>query len=337
MPLKLGQQCTEHIQSQAQKCFGETTKFDQVIGGVKRCSCLHEHKCMHISGSILLLLILTAVLVIFCRDHLKDVIEWVENLEKWQGVLLFIVMFTIVSFPMAWGYIILNVAAGYLYGFFTGLLVVIVSVFVGICFSFEICRLCLRDFVQKRLESENLLAVVRVVEGRKGFRVIALSRLTPLPFGLQNGLFAITNISVTKCLAASCIGLLPTQAMNAYMGSTLRSVEDVISEHSGGYVLLVFQVVITIGLSVYVIRKARKELNKACRESEVEMMLDKGDIVTTIPNYLDLPLQKNTKANGLVNGHIPSSKPGHRRAQSASAIVTIKELHETCNGDVQIA
>jgi uncharacterized membrane protein YdjX (TVP38/TMEM64 family) len=147
---------------------------------------------MHISGSVLLLLVLTAVLVIFCRDHLKDIIEWVQNLEQWQGALLFIVMFTIVSFPMAWGYILLNVAAGYLYGFCMGLLVVVISVFVGVFVSFEVCRLCLRDFVQKRLESENLLAVVRVVEGRKGFRVIALSRLTPLPFGLQNGLFAVS-------------------------------------------------------------------------------------------------------------------------------------------------
>lgn len=341
--MKLGQQCTEHIQSQAQKCFGEPTKFDQVIGGVKRCSCFHEQncKCIHISASLLLLLIVAGVLVIFCRGHIKDIIEWVENLETWQGALLFIVMFTLVSFPMSWGYIVLNVAAGYIYGFFLGLLIVIVSVFIGVFFSFEICRLCLRDFVQKRLESESLLAVVRVVEGRKGFRVIALSRLTPLPFGLQNGLFAITNISVTKCLAASSIGLLPTQAMNTYMGSTLRSVEDVISQHSGGYLILMVQVFITIGLSVYVIRKARKALNKACRASEVEMMLDNGDIITAIPNYLDLPVQKDGKANGHVNGHIPSSKlskPGHRRVQSASAIIYLKELEEACLlSDVQVA
>jgi hypothetical protein len=126
--------------------------------------------------------------------------------------------------------------------------------------------------------------------------------------------------------------------MNTYMGSTLRSVEDVISEHSGNYVILVVQVVITIGLSIYVIRKARKELNKACRESEVEMMLDRREIVTCVPKYLDLPLQKNSKANGIANGHVPNghvTKPGHRRAQSASAIIAIRELHE--NGEVQTA
>lgn len=144
---------------------------------------------------------------------------------------------------------------------------------------------------------------------------------------------------MTKCLSASVFGLLPTQAMNAYMGSTLRSVEDVISEHSGNYLILVVQVVITIGLSIYVIRKARKELNKACRESEVEMMLDRREIVTSIPTYLDLPLQQNMKlngvANGHANGHIGSLKPGHRRAQSASAIIAIRELEE--NGEVQTA
>lgn len=128
--------------------------------------------------------------------------------------------------------------------------------------------------------------------------------------------------------------------MNTYMGSTLRSVEDVISQHSGGYFILMVQVVITIGLSVYVIRKARKELNKACRESEVEMMLDSQDIITTMPNYLDLTLRKEVKANGYTNGHVPSlkhPKQGHKRAQSASAIVYLKELHEACLSDVQIA
>lgn len=129
--------------------------------------------------------------------------------------------------------------------------------------------------------------------------------------------------------------------MNTYMGSTLRSVEDVISQHSGGYLILMVQVFITIGLSVYVIRKARKALNKACRASEVEMMLDNGDIITAIPNYLDLPVQKDGKANGHINGHIPSSKlskPGHRRVQSASAIIYLKELEEACLlSDVQVA
>lgn len=128
--------------------------------------------------------------------------------------------------------------------------------------------------------------------------------------------------------------------MNAYMGSTLRSVEDVISEHSGNYVILVVQVAITIGLSVYVIRKARKELNKACRESEVEMILDHRDVVTNIPKYLDLPLQKDKVGDGVMNGHANGSvsngmKPGHRRAQSASAIIAIRELQE--DNEVQTA
>ena len=124
--------------------------------------------------------------------------------------------------------------------------------------------------------------------------------------------------------------------MNAYMGSTLRSVEDVISEQSGNYVILLIQVIVTFGLTLYVIRKARKELNRACRESEVEMILDKREVVTTsVPSYLDLTVQDNQE-----NGQLPSSKlakPGHRRVQSASAIVAIRELQEACNGDVQIA
>ena len=190
MVFKYGQKCTEQIQSSAQKCLGETTKFDQVVS--KRT----QPRCNQISGTALIFLIIGLIVVILCRRYIKDVLEWLQNLEEWEGILLFVVMFTLVSFPMAWGYILLNVAAGYLYGFVLGFLVVIFSVLCGLFTAFIVCRRYLRDFVRSRLESDSLKAIMRVVEGKRGFKVIALTRLTPIPFGLQNGLFAVSCTAV---------------------------------------------------------------------------------------------------------------------------------------------
>ena len=36
-------------------------------------------------------------------------------------------------------------------------------------------------------------AIIQVVEGEHTFRVIAVTRLTPIPFGIQNGIFAVSS------------------------------------------------------------------------------------------------------------------------------------------------
>lgn len=194
MMFKYGKKCTEQIQCQAEKCLGETTKLDQIIAQKPR------PQCLQISGTALVLLTIGVVVVILCRHYLKDLLEWLQNLPAWAGILLFIVMFTIVSFPMTWGYIVLNFAAGYLYGFTIGLIVVALSATFGVSTAFIVCRRFFRDYVRSKLESDGLKAIIRVVEGRRGFKVITLSRLTPIPFGLQNGLFAVSTYILFQSL-----------------------------------------------------------------------------------------------------------------------------------------
>ena len=172
-----------------QKCFGEKSDVERVLDS--RCPCL-QSKCLHLSGTLLLLVIVAVLLIFFFRRYLKDCLEWLEHTDSWVSGLLFILMFTLVSFPMTWGYIFLNVAAGYLYGFLMGLVTVNVSVLVGVSVSLVVCRKGIRGFVTSKLQSEHLKAIIRVVESRRGFKVLVLTRLTPIPFGLQNGLFAVS-------------------------------------------------------------------------------------------------------------------------------------------------
>ncbi|XP_065676728.1 transmembrane protein 64-like [Hydra vulgaris] len=308
------------INDSGQKCFGERSDVERVLD--TRCNCLRS-KCLHLSGTFILLCISGIVLVFFFRRYINELLEWLQHLDGRVSGLLFVLMFTIVSFPMTWGYILLNVAAGYLYGFFIGLATVTVSVLIGVTTSLIICRLFIRGFLKSKLESEHLKAIIRVVESRRGFKVVFLTRLTPIPFGLQNGLFAITNMDLSKCLLASFAGLLPTQALNAYMGSSLRTIEDVVHHNSpGGYFMFAIQVGISGFLMWYVIRRARYELNKACLASDYEKALD--DL--SVPNKGLLKVTSNVFeskkpfAENFVNGD-KVSKKGHKRAQSASAVL----------------
>ncbi|MEQ2303810.1 Transmembrane protein 64, partial [Ameca splendens] len=196
--------------------------------------------------SALLACILTAVCfssVALVRQYLKDLLLWVESLDSFVGAMLFIIGLIIVSFPCGWGYIVLNVAAGYLYGFVLGMGLVMVGVLIGTFVAHLVCKRLLSDWVLNKVgNSDQLSAVIRVVEGGSGLKIVALARLTPIPFGLQNAVFSITDVSLPNYLVASSVGLLPTQLLNSYLGTTLRTMEDVIAEQSiSGYFVFSLQ------------------------------------------------------------------------------------------------
>ncbi|KAL2766944.1 transmembrane protein 64 isoform 2, partial [Daubentonia madagascariensis] len=144
-------------------------------------------------------LVLVCVLAALCfaslalvRRYLQHLLLWVESLDSLLGVLLFVVGFIVVSFPCGWGYIVLNVAAGYLYGFVLGMGLMVVGVLIGTFIAHVVCKRLLTAWVAARIQnSEKLSAVIRVVEGGSGLKVVALARLTPIPFGLQNAVFSI--------------------------------------------------------------------------------------------------------------------------------------------------
>lgn len=128
------------------------------------------------------------------RQYLRGLMLWAESLDSLAGVLLFTVGFIVVSFPCGWGYILLNVAAGYLYGFVLGMGLMVLGVLIGTFIAHVACKKLLAQWVLARIQgSEKLSAVIRVVEGRSGLKVVALARLTPIPFGLQNAVFSVSG------------------------------------------------------------------------------------------------------------------------------------------------
>lgn len=129
------------------------------------------------------------------RRSLQHLLLWAEGLPPLLSLLLFVLGFVAVSFPCGWGYIVLSVAAGYLYGFVLGMALMAAGVLLGTGIAHVVCRRLLAARVAARVRgSERLSAVIRVVEGAGGLKVVALARLTPIPFGLQNAVFSVSGV-----------------------------------------------------------------------------------------------------------------------------------------------
>lgn len=120
------------------------------------------------------------------------------------------------------------------------------------------------------------------------------------------------------------------------MGSTFRSLEDVVQDQSGGYIILFVQFIISILLMTYVFRRARNELNKTCDEMEPDIEAN-GHVVTAIPDkQFQLSIAKNFERDFDVEAQLQEKgfmdnkmKKGHQRSKSASAVLTaISEINK---------
>jgi hypothetical protein len=104
----------------------------------------------------------------------------------------------------------------------------------------------MKGFVESKLQSEHLKAVMRVVEGTKGWRVLALTRLTPIPFGLQNALFSVSGKhSIVDQLLASSSSFVMYLALPGEMGNVAHKTE---MEYTVDFVFASFQLVLYLVL-----------------------------------------------------------------------------------------
>eukprot|EP00300_Choanocystis_sp_HF-7_P034912 c48000_g1_i1.p1 GENE.c48000_g1_i1~~c48000_g1_i1.p1 ORF type:complete len:276 (+),score=51.61 c48000_g1_i1:130-957(+) len=175
------------------------------------------------------------------RGYLTPYFEWIDTIGIWGNILL-VLSFIPASLPFLMGYTPLTLASGFIYGLWVGSLTSEIGAVVGGCVAFVLTRRYARDRILRMLEAKpQFNAFMRAVD-RHGFVIVALLRCAPIPFGVQNGAFAVSSISFRKYTIATIVGLIPEQIMFTYFGTTLKSLADVMKGEQSmdrvqGYIL----------------------------------------------------------------------------------------------------
>jgi protein maelstrom len=234
--------------------------------------------CVFKSVGIVITCVLVLYLMYLLKDYVHAVLLWAETQPPWAVIFILIALFTLVSLPLAWGYIVINLACGYLFGALYGLLVTVFTATTGILFAHLISRHLLSSYISNLLgRTEYLRALSSLISGPQACKVVILARLTPAPFGIQNAVFSASSLPTHRYLLASVLGLLPTQTCNAYIGSTLRSMEEVLSNSDAvrtGWMILLAQLFISIIVALFIVRKARTELEKMLPSQNCQIVTD---------------------------------------------------------------
>ena len=85
----------------------------------------------------------------YFRGYIHSILRWVESQPDPIVFSILVVLYILVSLPIAWGYIVINAATGYLYGFQMGILVTFISATIGIIFAHYMIKIFLVKHVER--------------------------------------------------------------------------------------------------------------------------------------------------------------------------------------------
>ncbi len=151
----------------------------------------------------------------------------------------------------------MTLLAGGVFGLWKGLAVVVTGANLGALCSFLLARTFLRERVSRWAAANPKFASLDRAVGREGFKMVLLSRLSPVfPFVLLNYLIGLTTVRTSSYVLANLIGMLPGTFLYVYLGATAR---DALTGGSK----LIFQIVgllATIAIVVLITRMARRAM-----------------------------------------------------------------------------
>lgn len=88
-------------------------------------------KCLlPVAFVVLVFLLLTAF-----KSTTKEILIWVETQNLWTTFVIFLVLFTLVSFPFAVGYLVLIISSGYIFSFTKGFAVAMLGANLGVAIA----------------------------------------------------------------------------------------------------------------------------------------------------------------------------------------------------------
>jgi len=195
------------------------------------------------------------------NELMNNLLEWIDQFGIW-GPVLFVFLYAGAAVLFIPGSA-LTLGAGALFGVVKGSILVSLASTLGASLAFLIGRYVARDWVAKKIEDNPKFKAVDEAVGREGWKIVALTRLSPLfPFTFLNYAYGLTKVKFSHYVLASWIGMMPGTVMYVYLGSLARL--GVQAEEASGaqLALRIVGLVATIGVTITITKIARKALQE---------------------------------------------------------------------------
>lgn len=144
--------------------------------------------------AIIIALFIGICVIFLCKIYIKFVLLWLEHQDPIVISITISFLFILVSLPISIGYIVLVVAEGYLFGIIRGIVWTIIGANLGLFVAHMLLKAVgHHKSLFRYTQNDTAQAIMRVIAGPLCFKIVFCSRLTPIPFGLQNTIFAVST------------------------------------------------------------------------------------------------------------------------------------------------
>jgi uncharacterized membrane protein YdjX (TVP38/TMEM64 family) len=158
---------------------------------------------------------------------LEQLVQFLERLQQsiqdmhGLGILAFAGIFVVaqmILIPVA----PIGLAFGLFFGFTYGSLGLMLGCTVGASINFLISRHLARAAVTRWLGANEKFRMIDSAVAREGWKIVALLRFVPIPFGVANYCYGLTPVRFWPYLAATCAAIIPANSLFVWMGSTFH-------------------------------------------------------------------------------------------------------------------
>jgi uncharacterized membrane protein YdjX (TVP38/TMEM64 family) len=196
-----------------------------------------------------------------------DLTNWLTSSQDyfrnmgWGGVALWVGLIVVVQLflgplsPVA-------ITGGFIFGMWRGLIAITLGTAAGAALNFILARHVARRAVARRLKGSEKFRLIDVAIGREGWKIIALLRFCPIPFGFANFAYGLTAIRFWPYFLATIVAIIPGNVCFVWLGATAHAGLEVAlgaerPRHTLEYVFLVVGLCAAATAMFYITRVAR--------------------------------------------------------------------------------
>ena len=151
----------------------------------------------------------------------QKILEWQSFFQGlgWLGVLtyaLVIVAAQLLCAPLS----PVAVAGGLIFGLGRGFAAITLGTGLGAVVNFLLSRHFARATIQRWLAHHEKFKLIDAAIGREGWKIIALLRFCPIPFGLANYCYGLTAVRFGPYLVATIFAVMPANFFFSWFGAS---------------------------------------------------------------------------------------------------------------------
>ncbi len=211
-----------------------------------------------IIAALILVVILTPLRNYFTPEFVTGLITNIQGSPL--SYLIFCLLYIVAVILVVPG-LPLTLLAAPLFGFWQGLLLVVIASNIGCTITFFISRFAGKNFVMKIIKSGSILDKANKQMEKNGFLYMLYLRAIPLfPFNIVNYVPGLTSVSYPKYALATFIGMLPGSAIYVYASFTAADLQN----NPWGLIIsisiLVLFTVVTLLISKHNSKKEKSEM-----------------------------------------------------------------------------